>query len=171
MREHPMMPIPRVGMGTPMLAWRLDRKPYADTWDSGIGAEKFGGRWNAKGQRVVYCAVDPSTAILEVAVHAGFPILDTLPHVLTCLEITQGPIHVVPPDDVPNPAWLFPGTPSAGQQTFGSRLLRQYGIVLFPSTVSRFSWNLALDPEVAGGRYRMHTQGAFVLDTRLHVNG
>ena len=62
-----------------MLAWRLDRQHYASTWDSGIGAEKLGGRWNAKGQRAVYCSVDPSTAILEVAVHAGFPVLDTQP--------------------------------------------------------------------------------------------
>lgn len=100
--------------------------------------------------------------------HAGFPVLDTLPHVLTCLEITEGSIHVVHPKDVPNPAWLIPGTPSAGQQAYGSQLLAQHGMVIFPSAVSRFSWNLVIEPTVAKGRYRPHSQAPFSLDTRLH---
>lgn len=154
-----------------MFAWRLDRQHNAETWDSGIGAEKLGGRWNVKGQRAVYCSVDPATAILEVAVHTGFAVLDTQPHVLTCVDITRAPIHVVQPEDVPNPGWLVPGTPSVGQQAHGSRLLAQHGIVLFPSTVSRFSWNIVIEPGVAVGRYRLHSQGTFVLDTRLHPPG
>jgi RES domain-containing protein len=116
----------------------------------------------------VHCAADPSTAILEVAVHAGFPVLDTVPHVLTCVDITQAPIHVVQPEDLPNPAWLTPGTPSAGQQAFGSQLLALHGIVLFPSVVSRFSWNVVMVPGVAKGQYRQRSQGRFVLDGRLH---
>ena len=163
-----MMPVPQLGTGEPILAWRLDRQHHAAAWDSGIGAEKLGGRWNAKGQRAVYCAIDPSTAILEVAVHAGFPVLDTEPHMLSCAEIVKEPVHVVRPEDVPNPAWLQPGTPSAGQQTFGSRLLAEHGIVLFPSTVSRFSWNLVMDPGLARGRYRLHSPARVALDTRLH---
>jgi hypothetical protein len=43
----------------------------------------------------------------------------------TCIEITKEPIHVVQPEDVPNPGWLNPGTPSAGQQAFGSKLLAE----------------------------------------------
>ncbi|MGJ7578872.1 RES family NAD+ phosphorylase [Variovorax sp. RHLX14] len=168
MREHAMAPAPQVGPGGPLLAWRLDRQHHADTWDSGIGAEKFGGRWNIKGQRAVYCSVDPGTAILEVAVHVGFPLLTTQPHTLTCARITGGPVYVVQPEDVPNPGWLAPGTPGASQQAFGSSLLAQYGIVLFPSTVSRFSWNLVMEPAVAEGRYRQDSQSRFVLDTRLH---
>lgn len=163
-----MVPVPALGAGQPLLAWRLDRQPHAATWDSGIGAEKLGGRWNARGQRAVYCSLDPGTAILEVAVHTGFPVLDTQAYTLTCVEITQAPLHVVQPEDVPNPAWLVPGTPSAGQQAFGSQLLAQHGIVLFPSAVSRFSWNLVLDPDRAGGRYLRHSQAPFSLDTRLH---
>lgn len=164
MREHPMLPVP----GLPLLAWRLDRQQHASSWDSGIGAHRLGGRWNAKGQRAVYCSADPSTAILEVAVHAGFAVLDTQPHVLSCIEVIRPPMHIVQPEEVPNPAWLMPGIPSAGQQAFGDQQLQQSGIVLFPSAVSRFSWNLVIEPEVAEGRYRLHSQAAFVLDTRLH---
>ena len=168
MRVHPMVAVPSVGKESPLLAWRLDRQQHAGSWDSGVGAEMLGGRWNKKGQRAVYCATDPSTAILEVAVHVGFQILDTQAHMLTCAEITGGPVYIVSPDEVPNPAWLVPGTPSAGQQAFGSLLLEQHGIVLFPSAVSRFSWNLVIEPDAAEGRYRKSSQARFELDTRLH---
>lgn len=65
-------------------AWRLDRENYKASWDSGIGAQVTGGRWNPPGRRVVYASADPSTAILEVAAHVGFDALDMAPFVLTC---------------------------------------------------------------------------------------
>lgn len=46
--------------------------------------------------------------------------------------------------------------------------LHQHGIVLFPSAVPRFSWKLMIDPSVAKGRYRQHSQARFVLETRRH---
>ena len=50
-------------------AWRLDAEVYGGTWDSGMGSNLNGGRWNKPGRRVVYASVDPSSAILEVAAH------------------------------------------------------------------------------------------------------
>jgi 5-methylcytosine-specific restriction endonuclease McrA len=48
--------------------------------------------------RAVYCSIDPATAILEVAVHTGFPVLDTVAHVLTAVNIAKlSSIHVVDP--------------------------------------------------------------------------
>lgn len=152
-----------------MMAWRLDQARYAPTWDSGIGAEKYAGRWNVKGQQAVYCALDPSTAVLELAVHVGFDILDTQPYMLTCLRVIGDvPLHIVRPEDVPNPGWLLPGTPSAGQQAFGAKLLTEHGMFLVPSAVSSHSWNLVFSPSVAAGRYDVAGQERFVLDTRLH---
>ncbi|WP_196796267.1 RES domain-containing protein [Acidiphilium cryptum] len=52
---------------------------YAASWDNGEGAHLGGGRWNSRGVRAVYYSLDPATAILEVAVHKGFGILDTPP--------------------------------------------------------------------------------------------
>ena len=81
-------------------------------WDSGEGAYRFGGRWNSRGVRAVYGSLDPATAILEVAVHKGFKTLDTVPHVLTAVTISNPlRIHVVEPAAVPNPNWLIPGDP------------------------------------------------------------
>src|SRR5690606_31231034 len=65
-------PLPSLLGGTELIAWRLDAKKFAPTWDSGEGAYRFGGRWSSPGTRAVYCSLDASTTILEVAVHRGF---------------------------------------------------------------------------------------------------
>ena len=152
------------------MAWRLDQQKYAPTWDSGEGSYKVGGRWNSVGVRAVYCSIDPATAILEVAVHKGFRVLDTVAHVLTALTITApSSAHVVKPDSVPNPNWLRPCIPSAGQQAFGDDLLAKHKFVLIPSAVSTHSWNLVFVGAVAIGAYALRAQERFALDTRLHA--
>ena len=121
------------------------------------------------GYPVVYCSADPATAILEVAVHKGFPVVDAVPHVLTrarILDVTD--VHVVKPDDVPNPGWLTPGSPSSGQQSFGRALLEEHLFVVIPSTVTSESWNLLFNPTRAAGRYELEIQKRFALDTRLN---
>lgn len=160
-----MNPLPWSGTWN---AWRLDRDVYKDTWDSGIGAHRVGGRWNPRGRHVVYASADPATAILEVAVHAGFDTLDTVPHVLTCFEILDPTlIHVVQPEDVPNPVWLTSAAASPNQQKFADALLAQHPFVLIPSAVSRHSWNLLVSCDLAAGKYRLISQERFGLDTRL----
>ena len=163
-----MAPLPGALGGRELWAWRLDVQPRAAAWDSGAGAERYGGRWNVKGQRAVYCALDPATAILEVAVHKGFDVLDTTAHVLTAAVVDPASVRVVHPAEVANPGWVVPGTPSLGQQRFGSRLLAEHGVVVFPSAVSSRSWNLVIEPAVAKGRYALGAQERFAMDTRLH---
>jgi len=68
-----------LGGGIGLVIWRLDQRKHAESWDSGEGAFRQGGRWNSKGVRAVYCSFDPAPAILEVAVHKGFKVLDTVP--------------------------------------------------------------------------------------------
>lgn len=152
-----------------LLLWRLDASRHAATWDSGKGAELSGGRWNPVGYPVVYACVDAGTAILEVAVHKGFAALDSVPHTLTCGVVTDAAVvHVVHPEDVPNPNWLSSGPPSDGQQQFGRELLEAHLFIAIPSVVSRFSWNLIFNPVRASGHYKLQEQHRFALDTRLH---
>jgi RES domain-containing protein len=162
-------PLPALLGGTELVAWRLDEARHAGTWDSGEGAYRVGGRWNSKGVRAVYCAIDPATAVLEVAVHKGFKALDTVPHVLTALNITDpSAVHIVNPASVPNPNWLRPGIPSAGQQAFGDQLLARHKFIMIPSAVSTHSWNLIFVAATATGAYVLRSQEPFALDTRLH---
>lgn len=158
--------------GTELVAWRLDQTVHAQTWDSGEGAYRVGGRWNSKGVRAVYCSLDPATAILEVAVHKGFRALDTVAHIMTAAVISApADVHVVDPTTVPNPNWLRPGIPGAGQQAFGDELLRRHRFVAIPSAVSTHSWNLIFLAGGPAGAYVLRFQEAFALDTRLHPPG
>ncbi len=116
----------------------------------------------------MYCSLDPATCIVEAAVHRGFAVLDTQPHVLTCLQLDADDVMVVQPGALPNPAWLHGGVPSAGQQQFGAGLLAAHGCVVLPSAVSKLSWNLVFAPGVAEGRWRLLRQQPLVLDTRLN---
>ena len=164
-----MTPLPALLGGDKLVAWRLDQATFAASWDSGEGAYRFGGRWNSRGIRAVYCAIDPATAILEVAVHKGFRALDTVAHVLTAMTIVEPlNVHVVESVAIPNPNWLRPGIPSAGQQTFGDELLARHKFILIPSVVSTRSWNLIFAATNAAGAYVLKLQEPFALDTRLH---
>lgn len=167
-----MTPLPAPLGGGDLNAWRLDQAIYAAAWDSGEGAYRVGGRWNSKGVRAVYCSIDPATAILEVAVHKGFKALDTVPHMLTAVMVTDpADVYVVEPGSVPNFNWLRPGLPSAGQQAFGDRLLARHKFVIIPSAVSTHSWNLIFIASQAAGSYSVRLQEPFALDTRLHPPG
>lgn len=164
-----MTPLPALLGGRELAAWRLDLARFADTWDSGEGAYRLGGRWNSRGTRAVYCSIDPATAILEVAVHKGFKTLDVVPHILTSITIAEpADVHIVDPASVSNANWLRPGIPSAGQQEFGDRLLTAHKFIAIPSVVSSHSWNLVFGSTSAAGAYVVRSQEAFALDTRLH---
>ena len=162
-----MTPFPPA-LGPPVRAWRVDQEKFKKTWDSAMGAQASGGRWNPKGVKALYCSLDAATAILEVAVHKGFPALDKAPHVITALDIDDPAlVHVVKSGDIPNPAWLRSGVPSAGQQEFGAALLARYVFVAIPSVVSRHSWNLVFDPERAADKYGPVKQERLTIDARL----
>lgn len=164
-----MTPLPGALGGDTLVAWRLDHQRFSQTWDSGEGAYLAGGRWNSRGVRAVYCALDPATAILEVAVHKGFRALDIVPHVLTSMTVSDpGAVHVVEPEDIPNPNWLRPGIPSAGQREFGDALLSRHPFIILPSVVSTHSWNLIFVAAQVQGRYAVAAQERFALDTRLN---
>lgn len=157
--------------GEPIL-WRLDRDRYAGQWDSGEGAYLLGGRWNIPGTRVVYCALDAATAILEVSVHVGLRQLDAVPHVLTSAHIARlTDIHFVRPSDIPDPAWLLPGEAHGAQRIWGDDMLREHPLIAVPSVVSRNSWNLLVAIPAGRDALVLRDQEPFVLDPRLRTAG
>lgn len=54
-----------------MRVWRITHSRHIETAFSGAGAEKFGGRFNSKGRRLVYSAGSISLAMLEILVQAN----------------------------------------------------------------------------------------------------
>lgn len=163
-----MTPLPGALGGQELVAWRLDKSVHAATWDSGEGSFLYGGRWSSIGRRVVYCALDPSTALVEVAVHLGFDTLGRVPHVLTAVAVADpGDVHVVTPEDIPDSSWLTGGTAPPAQRAFGDDLLDRHPFIVIPSAVSRHSWNLIVSLPLAAGRFSALSQEAFNLDQRL----
>ncbi|MCG6856730.1 MAG: RES family NAD+ phosphorylase [Salaquimonas sp.] len=71
-----------------MRVWRISN--HADL--SGEGGLRAAGRWNYRGERIVYCSDHPSTAMLEVLVHFD---PEDLPETYQLLEID------IPDDVVP----------------------------------------------------------------------
>lgn len=165
-----MTPLPPpLGPGG-LLLWRIDAARHAVAWATGEGAFRVGGRWNAPGVRAVYASLDPATATIEVAVHKGFRVLDTEPHVLTSARIADpSAVHVVRPEDVPNPNWLNPGAPNPNQQAFGDALLAAHRLVVIPSVAARHSWNVIFDAARAGSALADVAQVRFALDPRLQA--
>ena len=151
-----------------LVTWRLETSKHFASWQTAEGAFLFGGRWSSPNKRVLYTSLDPSTAILEVAVHKGLRTLDAVAHTLIQIEILS-PKRPFKLDlaSVPNPNWLRPGTVSKDQQLFGDALLKAHAMVLIPSVVSTHSWNLLIDVDAAKGQFKLKSQEAFALDPRL----
>jgi RES domain-containing protein len=133
-----------------------------------MGSYVADGRWNLRRIKAVYCSLDRASAILELAVHMGFRALDATPHMITGLEFADpAQVHVLMPAGVPNPGWLMPGLPGAGQQAFGSAMLAQHAFIAIPSAISLHSWSLILDSDRAKGLYKQVLQQRLAIDTRL----
>jgi len=58
-----------------VLLWRITRKPFLTQSLEGLGARKYGGRWNSKGFAVVYTSESLELAVLEALVHLDIDLL------------------------------------------------------------------------------------------------
>ena len=164
-----MTPLPGALGGSEFVAWRIERTRHFPAWQTAEGAFRVGGRWSSAGRRVLYTSIDPSTAIVEVAVHKGLQTLDTVAHTLLEIGIVDpSRVHVVAAGSISDPSWLRPGAVSSGQQAFGDALLAVHPLVLIPSVVSTHSWNLLIDVAASSGRFGLRRDEPFVLDPRLN---
>ena len=58
-----------------MLLWRISRRPFLTQALTGLGAKRYGGRWNSKGVAVVYTSESLELAVLEALVHLDIDLL------------------------------------------------------------------------------------------------
>ena len=58
-----------------MLLWRITRKPFLTQALEGLGARRYGGRWNSKGVAVLYTSESLELAVLEALVHLDIDLL------------------------------------------------------------------------------------------------
>jgi RES domain-containing protein len=129
-----------------MLVWRICDKRHVRGAFSGRGSEKHGGRWNPKGERMVYTASTLSLAALELFVHLDpMDIPDDLRFVVATIDDSASTeelsVRKLPKNwrDDPAPAIL---------QEIGSKWLREIrSFALFvPSAVNPEEKNILLNP-------------------------
>lgn len=129
-----------------MNLWRICRSKHEATAFSGLGAEKSGGRWNPKGQRVVYASENLSLAALELFVHVAPGIIPsdlvwvrgTLPDSVAVERIRI--------DDLPKNWRDYPSPPEL--QAIGAEwILRLTSVILVvPSAINPLETNLLVNP-------------------------
>lgn len=125
-------------------AYRLCSARCASTAFSGEGARLYGGWWNEKGTRVVYCASSVSLAMLEMLVHST-----TLPKGIVKIAVDL-------PLDVEVETWTAGDLPADWAQYPAPASLQACGTewatsartlaLLVPSAVVASETNLILNP-------------------------
>jgi RES domain-containing protein len=148
--------------------WRISKRKYADTAFSGEGARRVGGRWNSRGQGMVYTSETLSLAALEVFVHMEVEDVATMltyirVDVPTEVAIEYLEVAELPPDwrNIPAPAVLA----TIGDNWFRSGLT---AILAVPSVVIPIEYNYLINPSHPDFvKLRVDSPEAFELDPRL----
>jgi RES domain-containing protein len=126
-----------------VILWRATRHPSLD----GNGGLRVSGRWHTRGRRIVYCAPNPATALLELLVHAEID-LEDLPIAFRYLEIEA-------PDALAT-ASAGAGVPISGGENDVERTRRagdewlragRTALLQVPCALVPATWNTLLNPE------------------------
>lgn len=118
-----------------MKVWRIARATYAQTVSqmlSGDGAAQFGGRWNPKGVKAVYCSENSSLAALEILANLARP--------------SAFPAHNVLDLDVPDEAIAIASLSAPDTRATGAAILRDYLALAAPSAVNPLERNVVINP-------------------------
>lgn len=125
-----------------MILWRISNYATLD----GVGGLYVSGRWRTKGHPVVYCTLNPSTALLEILVHIEIDTEDR-PERFQVLKIEcpetlsrkRIDIRMLPLD------WADDITVS---QAVGDRWLSERSSLLLevPSVLVPETWNVLVNP-------------------------
>jgi RES domain-containing protein len=130
-----------------MHLYRISKTKYASDI-SGEGARKAGGRWNLKGNPVIYTSDSTALATLEALIHTS---LNLLPGKMS-IAVFDLPdkllINTLLKSDLPANWWAFPAPHELAR--IGSRWLQKYSSAALrvPSAVTPGGegWNYLLNP-------------------------
>lgn len=128
-----------------MRLWRLTRAIHLEEALSGLGAKKYGGRWNSAGLAVVYTSESLELALLEALVHLDPDLIPKDMHQI-CLEVDDSwvaPLTMTLPEDWDRPPPYRPEVQELGDQWLRSR--SSVGLSV-PASVLPGRHNVLLDP-------------------------
>lgn len=128
-----------------LTVWRITKRKHAKTAFEGIGARKYGGRWNNPGTSLVYTAQSQSLAALEILVHLNGP--ELLEHyVLIPVTVEEIFIHKIAPPELPR-NWRANPAPSSVRK-IGDEWARSgtSAVLQVPSALLPAESNFLLNP-------------------------
>ncbi|MCF8030198.1 MAG: RES domain-containing protein [Desulfohalobiaceae bacterium] len=147
--------------------WRLVLEEHQEQAFEGIGASKFGGRWNHKGYPVVYAGGSASLTVLEVFVHGALDKLATHRFLLIgfTLDILQYTRFQVP--DLPDDWRQSP--PPESTKNLGTEWLRsgETPVLIVPSAIVPQDTSLIINPRHPDLQIKDIQTESFVFDPRL----
>ncbi len=119
-----------------MFLYRISNKRYARDL-SGVGAEKYGGRWNLKGVPVLYTADAMTLCTLEALVHAGDSVGPTS-RVMITYQLPHDISKYIPDDNLLPSGWDdLPSIDGGPSSTFGQHWVEREKelIMVVPSVI------------------------------------
>jgi RES domain-containing protein len=149
--------------------YRLCNTAYKDDL-SGTGAEMYGGRWNSKGIKAIYCAEHISLALLEILVNISKDDLNPkLDFHLLEFVLQEEWISTLEPNKLKkNWSLDYEYTQYIGDQF----LLSNHNLALrIPSAVVPEEYNLLVNPKhVLSSKFKPKKSRPYKLDSRLIVH-
>jgi RES domain-containing protein len=125
--------------------WRICKARYAVEAFSGLGARRFGGRWNSPGVPMVYASSSLALAAIELFVHLE-PNLqpDDLVSIAATLPAGE-PAQRFAPDALPPTWWTddFEPLRDLGDKWIGAKSSLAIEV---PSAALRVEWNVLVNP-------------------------
>lgn len=149
-----------------MIVYRLSKSVYANDL-SGKGADLVGGRWNSRGNAVLYTSQSIALCVTEIAVHVPLGILPK----------DYDLIHIEIPDDnilevkrLPKDWQTFPHADST--QKIGDKFLKdkKYLVLKVPSAAVQGEFNFLVNPRHPDfDKVKIKKKEKFSFDERLFV--
>jgi RES domain-containing protein len=130
-----------------MDVYRLVKLKYSNDPFSSIGSEKYGGRWNSVGKKMIYAAESVSLSMLEVMVHVQSQDLLMNKYQLFSISIPDMLILNSGTDNLPI-GWNDRPASIVSAQFGDAWLDSQDSLALVvPSVIAPYSYNLLLNAE------------------------
>ncbi|MBR9922702.1 MAG: RES family NAD+ phosphorylase [Bacteroidetes bacterium] len=152
-----------------MIVFRLCKSMFKDDL-SGRGAEITGGRWNRRGNPMLYTAENRALCTAEIAVHTPLGIIPQ-DYMLLSIEVPDElNILEYAPDTLPEDWRLFPhpiSTKRLGDQFLSER---HAAIMRVPSAIVGGEFNILVNPlHPQSEKIKLVDVEPFVFDKRLFV--
>lgn len=150
-----------------MIIYRIANSKYKHFTLSGIGAEKYGGRWNEIGTRAVYCSENRALALLEYYVHSDNVALLPKDILLAEIEIPEE-LPILTLKNLPERWTQYPYS-SLTTSVFTEYVNREDFFALkVPSTIIPLEHNFILNPLYSGfGKVKIRRFVKVPIDPRL----